>query len=174
MSNPFATEQAWEITTDEFLGKGDHKTKVIEADTSERSSGGYPQIVLKLANAAGASIRDWVTITDRSYGKIVQIIQALGLEPPKDDEIEVDEETGFTIPTDAYVQTWVGKDVGVVVRPQQKYGAPEGEMVDRVQGYVPVTSINASDATSAGDLVDWKDQIDQRAAGTAADDDIPF
>jgi hypothetical protein len=169
MSNPFATERAWEVSTDTILGAGDHACKIIEVDTSQRSSGGYPQAIVKSGNQDGAT-RDWMVITPNSYGKVVQLIQAVGLAPPTDSEVEVDEATDTTVPTDAYWQKFVDKPVGVVIRPEPDFNDPTRTR-DRVRGYVPVGDVTGSDATPAGAAAMFDTTPKPQSA---IDDDIPF
>src|SRR4051794_9255453 len=101
-SNPFATETAWEVNTGTFLTAGDWATEIYEAEQDE-SSNGNPQIALNVGCADGA-IKDWIVITPATYGKVVQLIQAVGIEPPSDDEVEIHEGSGNVIPTKAYLK----------------------------------------------------------------------
>lgn len=142
MSNPFENaEEAWDVSTGTMLPAGNHVCEVLSADATGESSNGYPQVELEVGNADG-SIRDWLVITPKTVGKIVQVIQALGLEPPSDGQVD---------PSDhrlaqAYVATWVGRRVGVVIRSEPGYKDPTRTR-ERVQGYVKPEEIKTSDIT---------------------------
>lgn len=179
MTNPFLTEEAWEVSTDTILTAGDHATKVQEAEKGI-SSGGYPQVIVKTGNDTG-QIRDWLVITPRSIGKIVQLTDALGVPRPTDEDI-ADTET-YEL-TDAYVAAWVGKPVGTIVRSEPDQKNP-GQTRDRVAGYVPVSQIagqpGSSDVSNDGFAPPVQDSFGgmessgvQNTGQNAIDDDIPF
>ena len=161
-NNPFASEDAWEVSTDTILPAGDYVLDVLEAE-SGLSSGNYPQVELKLGNDQG-TIRDWVVITQNSIGRVVQLTDALGLDRPGDGEFNAE----TLALSDAYIAKMVGRRVGVVVRSEPDYNDPT-KTRDRVKGYVKPEAIGASDATSPGDALAFS------TAATGADDDsIPF
>lgn len=168
MANPFENvEEAWEVSTGTMLPAGNHVCEVLSADASGESSSGYPQVALEVGNADG-SIRDWLVITPKTLGKIIQVIQALGLEPPSDEQ--VDPSTHAL--AQGYVATWVGRRVGVVVRSEQDYKDPT-KTRERVQGYVKPDAIKTSDITPPSGAGSHTGGAQPKATAPAHDD-IPF
>jgi len=164
MSNPFAVE-AWEAEGDAYLRAGDHVVTVAEADGTTTSSGGYPQIELRLENDGG-SIRDWIVITPATYGKIAQVIQAIGAELPDENQhISKDDHRIAQAYLDAQ---WVGKQVGIIAREEPGYNDPS-KMWTKIKGYVSVDKIvpgATPPVSNAGDV--------QGGFGTNGNSDIPF
>jgi hypothetical protein len=172
MSNPFAVE-AWEVGgaggADSFLGAGDHLVSVLEVDGTTTSSGGYPQIELRLGNDNG-SIRDWLVITPATLGKISQVIQALGVELP-DTETEISQADNRV--SQSYLDGWIGKQVGIVAREEPAYNDPS-KMRTKIKGYVPADKITPSPApvSNAGDV--QGQAFPTAGTGSGIDSDLPF
>lgn len=141
MSNPFATEEAWNVSTGEYLPSGNHLVKVdsIEPD---HSSKGNPQFVIEVSNAQGSKT-NWLTVTPQSIGGVINFTDACGLDRPTDEQVETDAKSGFTVPTLAYMQQAVGKSVGVVIRDEDKWDDPT-KKVAKVQGYVTPDRVGGS------------------------------
>jgi len=147
-SNPFASAEAWEVSTERILGDGNHVVKITGAEDGS-SSGGHPQIELQLANDQG-EIRDWMVITKASVGKVVSLATAAGVEIPSEDDIA---DTSTLRLKQAWIDKLVGKTVGIVVRDEPSFKDPK-RMISRVQGYVTPDRIKGykdSDVTGAGD-----------------------
>ncbi|CAB4197815.1 hypothetical protein UFOVP1313_33 [uncultured Caudovirales phage] len=169
MGNPFAVE-AWDVSSaggsaDSFLGAGDHVVTVQEVDGTTTSSGGYPQIELRLGNESG-SIRDWLVITPSTYGKIAQVIQALGVELP-DAETEISQDDHRV--AQGYLDGWIGKSVGVIARDEPAYNDPS-KMRTRIKGYVSVDKITPAPASNGGDVQGQA----FAPANSGIDADLPF
>ena len=162
--NPFATEEAWEVSTGTMLPEGDHFVKVIEIDGTGTSSGGHPQIELRVGNAEG-SIRDWIVVIPSTVGKVVQLTDALGLERPSDAEVK-EEGTGYRF-SQTYLGKLIGKPVGVVIRDEPDRMDPSKTRT-RVQGYVPASDVPAPPIDGGGNA--------SEAFAPAKDDkdEIPF
>jgi hypothetical protein len=178
VTNPFATEQAWEVNLDEILPAGDHLTKIqtiefwLFGGKLNRSSGGYPMMVVHTGNEKG-TIRNWLVITQAAYGKVVQLIQAAGVAPPTDDEVTVDEDTGFYVPNADYISKLVGKQVGTIVRSEKddRNSTPMNEVFrDNVKGYVSPDQLKSDVPSDASGF----DQSTLPTSQPVADDDIPF
>lgn len=178
-TNPFATEEAWDVNTGTFLGIGDHVCEVREIDGTGNSSGNHPQIEVKVANGDG-EIRDWIVVIPSTIGKVIQLTDACGLRRPNDEEV-VPEGTGFRL-ADAYLQQLVGKRVGVIVRGEPDRNDPQ-RIRERVKGYVDAGKIAASDVTPSGpNTADQSTVVEgpngpmtfPSAAAAKNDDPIPF
>jgi hypothetical protein len=74
--NPFASASAWDVRTGQMLPAGRHVCEVYEIEGGGNSSGGYPQIELKVGNADG-EMRDWIVVLPSTIGKVVQLTDAL-------------------------------------------------------------------------------------------------
>jgi hypothetical protein len=142
MSNPFQEAEAWDVSTEKILGEGNHIVDIKDAQMGT-SSGGHPQIELQLGNIDG-EIRDWLVITDASVGKVVSLAQAAGVALPEDDDIE----KGLTL-KQVYVDRFVGRQVGIVVRMEKSF-KDETREISRVQGYVDPARIKGSDVPNGG------------------------
>lgn len=172
MSNPFAVE-AWDATSagasDQYLRAGDHVVTVVEADGTTTSSGGYPQVELRLENENG-SIRDWLVITPATYGKVAQVIQAVGAElPDENTDISQDDHRIAQSYLDAH---WIGKKVGIIARDEPAYNDPS-KMRTKIKGYVPVDKITPSAVSNAGD-VQGQAFPASNGGGSGIDSDLPF
>lgn len=143
--NPFHTTDPWEVQTETIFGPGNYVVTIQDAQGGT-SSGGHPQIELKLVNDQGA-IRDWLVITDAAIGKVVALCNATGLPLPEDDDLEPGEHLRLK---QVYIDRLVGLKTGVVVRDEPDYKDPT-RMRSRVQGYVDPSRIDVgSDATPQG------------------------
>jgi hypothetical protein len=142
-ANPFTTAEAWEASTDTILSAGDHVVKVMEIDGSGNSSGGHPQIELRMSNDLG-SLRDWIVVIPSTVGKVTQLFEALGLDRPTDDQV-VQDATGWRFDP-KYLDQAHGRQVGVIVREEPDRQDPT-RMRTRVKGYVKPDTIG-SDVTS--------------------------
>lgn len=126
---------AWSGTGDQ-LPPGSYVVKVVSAEEAT-SKNGNPQVVVDLQVAegdfAGAEIRDWITITEASMGRVVQALQGLGIDTSRDVDLDVGE--------------LVGRRAEVVVR-EDTYVDRQGETRTsmKVKGYRPVS--RASDVPS--------------------------
>jgi hypothetical protein len=163
--NPFASASAWDVRTGQMLPAGRHVCEVYEIEGGGNSSGGYPQIELKVGNADG-EMRDWIVVLPSTIGKVVQLTDAVGIDKPTDDQVRRDGQ-GFRIDA-KYLDQMYGKKVGVIVAPQPDNRNP-GQYRDRIVGYVPASQIAQSDVTSASDTAAFSG-----GAAAAQDDKIPF
>lgn len=140
--------EAWSPPLQEILPKGNYVVKIAEA-TKGKSSGGFPQIELRLENEQGA-IRDWVTIspTEFAISKLLGLIDGTGLRRPKAGT-EVAEQTGEL--STPYVESLVGRQVGVVIRDEED-NRPDhaGEMRPRIQGYTTPEQITKAGGSNGG------------------------
>jgi len=89
------------------------------------------EIRLKLANQQG-TIRDWLVITENSVGKVVALANAARVDLPSDADVV---DTAKLALSQGYVDQFIGKSVGVVIRNETDYKDPTQER-PRVQGYV--------------------------------------
>lgn len=63
-----------------LLGPGAHIV-TIESVVESTSSGGHPQIEIDFAaDDGGGSIRDWLVVIPKTYGKVKSLIEAAGLK----------------------------------------------------------------------------------------------
>lgn len=131
----FQAAEAWKVS-DAMLPPGDHLVTIVNPIVSE-SSGGYPQIELRVENAQG-SLRDWIVILPSTIGKVVSVFDAAGVARPQ--EGEFDPETGRL--TDATVDRLHNRRVGVVVRQEPDNRDPT-KLRTRIQGYVDVSQIGS-------------------------------
>lgn len=162
MSNPFQSTEAWEVQLEQILPAGNYVAKIDEASDGT-SSGGYPQIELKMTNALGA-IRDWMVITETSIGKVVALAQAAGVALPIDDDI-VDQNSLRL--KQVWIDRLVGKTVGIVVRDEPDYKDPT-KIRQRVQGYVDPSRI----ASAPSDIPNGATAFQTQAKKSS--DPLPF
>jgi hypothetical protein len=113
--------EAWSARA--MLPIGLHTVTILEAEEKE-SSGGNPQFELEFGNDLG-TIRDWLTYTPKSAGKIRQFLDAIGI-PPEDGDMEV---------TDHQL---VGKALMIRIIEEPDREDPT-KMRSRVATYEPVT-----------------------------------
>jgi len=142
MANPFQTAEVWDVSTEKILGEGNHIVDIKDAEVGT-SSGGHPEIRLQLANIDG-EIRDWLVITDATVGKVVALAQSAQVALPEDDDIE----DGLQL-KQVYVDRFVGRQVGIVVRMEKSF-KDETKEGARVQGYVDPARIKGSDVPGNG------------------------
>jgi hypothetical protein len=90
-NNPFATEEAWEVSTGDLIPVGDFVVEIDTIDGTGKSSGNYPQIELEVKNPSdGKTRKDWITISQNTIGKVVQLTKAAGAGTPPDDAVDAD------------------------------------------------------------------------------------
>jgi hypothetical protein len=173
MTNPFATEEAWEVSTGEWIPVGDHATKVDSIDGTGTSSGNFPQIEVIVKDGENRTRKDWINISANTVGKVVQFLKACGVEPPPDEAVDANT---YRI-DDAWLKANVlGKPVGVIVRERPGRSDPTKNFPEIV-GYVPVSQVASSDMTGPGGQ---PVQTAMAGAGgakppqNAIDDSIPF
>lgn len=168
MSNPFAVD-AWEVgeeTATQYLTAGNHVVTVAQVDGTTTSSGGYPQIELRLENENG-SIRDWLVITPATFGKIAQVIQALGADLP-DEHTQVSQDDHRI--EQSYLDSWKGKKVGIIARDEPAYNDPT-KMRTRIKGYIAPEKL--ADMPPAP-VMEAKQSQAFGTGNSAINDDIPF
>jgi hypothetical protein len=163
--NPFATASAWDVRSGNMLPAGDHVCEIYDIEGGGNSSGGYPQIELRVGNADG-EMRDWIVVLPSTVGKVVQLTDAVGVDRPAPEQVK-QEGAGFRIDA-RYLDQMHGKKVGVMVRSEPDNRNP-GQYRDRIVGYVPASDIAQSDITSASDTAAFSG-----GAAAAQDDKIPF
>jgi hypothetical protein len=166
-NNPFATEEAWEVSTGDLIPVGDFVVEIDTIDGTGKSSGNYPQIELEVKNPSdGKTRKDWITISQNTIGKVVQLTKAAGAGTPPDEAVDAD--------TYRISQQWLtanlkGKRVGIIVREREKYNEP-GKFRPEIVGYVTPDKIDASDVTSPGDTA----SVALGDESKSADETIPF
>jgi hypothetical protein len=161
MSFDFQNEKAWETSTDTLLPIGNHPVEIEEAESDHAQSSGNPQLKLRVSNSQGA-MRDWISITPSTVGKVVQVFDAVGVERPK--EGEFDPATGKL--SDACVRRLLGQKVGVVVREEEDTREFPAKKRLRIKGYVPVDKVGPSTGSAP--------TATASAPAARKDDDIPF
>lgn len=119
--------EAWGTGT--ILPPGRHIASIIEADDTKRSSGGHPQIELKLGNDQG-TIMDWIVVIDSTMGKVRQMLEAFGFD------VEGMQETPD-------VSRLVGRKALVHVAEQPSRKDPS-KTISVVAGYEPTSSQSAT------------------------------
>lgn len=144
MSNVFQTAEAWDASSSgSILSAGEHVVDIREVDDAT-SRNGNPQMVLEVGNASG-HLRDWVTVTPNTLGRVVQLADAAGVDRPADGEF--DPETLRL--SEAWRAKLKGKKVGIVAVDEPHYSEP-GKTVTKIQGYVKPELVSASsDVTPA-------------------------
>lgn len=120
---------------------GNYTARIDEA-VEGQSSGGYDQLELSWTVVGGeydgAEIREWLVVTDTTRGKVVALLQAVGIEIPSGDfELKVDD--------------LAGKTAEIIVRKEPSYKDPS-KMRTVVAGHreapnTPVSVSNGSDVT---------------------------
>lgn len=144
--------EAWKGGTG--LPPGRHRVAVAEASKAEARSGN-PQLVLKLRAVSGeyqgGQITDWITITEKTLGRVKQVLEALRRPIPAGP---------FRLPLDALV----GAEAEIFIKSEPKQDGSGNRNV--VSAY---TAADGAPAASNGAA--------PVAAGVGAsnhDDDIPF
>lgn len=129
-----------------ILGPGEHIVKVVDEEVD--TSGDHPVVQLQMeavsGDEAGGEIRDWVHITEKSKGRVAQVLAGCGVEIPEGD---------FSWPglKDRYSK--------IIVRREPKRSDPTKE-VSVVKGYV---AVDPAEATKG-----------HEQAPPPTDEDIPF
>jgi hypothetical protein len=124
------------------LPPGWHDIRVAEVSEGT-SSGGHPQAELKMENPEG-SIRDWVTVTAESLGRVKQVLEAFGIE----------------IPEGKFAMDWAqlaGCSARIFVAEEQKNDG-SGQMRSTVKAYEPSTVGSSSAPAAAGNGTTEKDE----------------
>jgi hypothetical protein len=152
MSTWFETEEPWSVNDSTILPAGDHVVHVASIE-SGYSRNGYPQIELEVGNKDG-TLRDWLVITPRTRGKIVQFVNALGASYPTAADIGADD--GLS---QEYLDKLKGLSCKILARDEPKMNNPE-QMITRIKAYAP-----------AGDQ---SDQSNGSQQSQPADDALPF
>ena len=143
--------EAWE-PSGQLLGPGEHLTEVVHQE--EKNDGDHPEVELKVAAVTGEEegfeITDWIHITQKSLGRVRQVIEAHGVEVPEGE---------FEFPN------LVGLKAKTIVRREPKYNDPS-KTVTKVKGYVALSPEENVQATL--------DATPTESGATKPDDDIPF
>lgn len=143
--------EAW--AADDRLAPGVYHAQIAEAK-EETSSGGNPMIVLTWRVASGdwkgSEIRDWVTVTEASAGKVVALLQHTGTPIPPDGNLPVAD--------------LIGRKCLIVVRPDTYVKDGETRETTKVKGYKPLDP--KSDVPDDGAF--------QPVGARPSDDDVPF
>jgi hypothetical protein len=131
--------EAWEGAV--ILPPGEYLVEVDDA-TEETSGSGHPQIKFEMravgGEQEGGTIRDWVTITAQSLGRVKQVLDALGVA-------DLDTVVSFE-PAEL-----VGKRCRIVVR-NEMY---EGKERTKVKAYQPAgAATNGHAAPTGTDVAD--------------------
>lgn len=162
-TNPFAEAEAWSVSLDALLPKGNHRVKIDSCEDDGTSSGGHPQIKVIMSNAQGKTT-DWMVL-DPTAGprKLVGLAEAAGVARPTEDDLTGE---GLRLKP-SYLDRFVGKEVGVVLREEPDLKDPT-KMRVRVQGYAEASRINApaSDVPSTG--------FEPGFSARTPDEDLPF
>ena len=75
-------EESWAVGR--MLPLGVHDVTIAEVAQSNTSNNN-PQIEMKFANKEGDYIRDWLVVVPNTYGKVLQLLEAVGIEPQPGD-----------------------------------------------------------------------------------------
>lgn len=137
------------------LSPGRHIVKIESAE--DTSTNDKPQVELKFQAIAGAEaglgIRDWLTLTPKAFGRVVQFLNAVGIQIPGGD---------FDFPTGMLP----GKTCAILVRKEPKQGGGERTVVAAY-----MANDGQLDADVPGDMAGFPSN---GSGASAADDDIPF
>lgn len=123
---------------------GNYIARVDDAKEG-KSSGGHPQVEISWTVAegeySGAEIREWLVVLETTRGKVVALLQAVGIDIP-DGDFELK------------VADLVGRHAQIFCRSEPSYKDPD-KMVTKVAGYKPapaqaIASGNGSNGGSAG------------------------
>jgi hypothetical protein len=160
VSNPFESSESWDVSTERYIGVGNHVAKIIEVG-DETSSNNRPKLVLKFENRDG-TIRAWEPYHAAFLEKIVALYDAAGIDRPREGEFDPNDECRLNA---AARQRLMNQWVGIVVRDEPSFKDPSKSYAT-VQGYVTPATLGADVPI---------DRVPQStAAGAYGDDDIPF
>lgn len=164
MSFDLSTEDAAQAVS--LLPLGFHLVTIVEADGSEKSSGGYPQIALRVESATGDGLRDWKVITEGSAPFILQLTDAAGIERDKM-TFDTPEEGAEKI-----AAMLLNKQVGVKVEEEPKRNDPS-KMRRIVASYWAPSELPAAALQGNADVPADTTGLTQQGS-QVQDDDIPF
>jgi len=164
MSFDYQSTEAWKVQ-DSMLPVGDHVVTIVDPRSGD-SSGGFPQVELRVENELG-SLRDWLVITPNTIGKVVMVFDAAGVARPQDGEY--DPETGKL--TDACVDRLHNRKVGVIVREEPDNRDPT-KMRRRIMGYTDASQITSDIPADTGGLPTASAASSSRPADE--DERVPF
>jgi hypothetical protein len=124
------TGEVFNPSLDEILPKGNYVGRITQCDKGT-SSGGYPQLELKLETEQGTS-RDWLVISPNEFsvGRLLGLLDGCGLSRPSPEAGEINAQTGEL--SDVFVSKILGREVGWIVRDEPDR---EGRLRPRVRGY---------------------------------------
>lgn len=136
------------------LSKGTHLVRCIDAEEGT-SSGGHHEIHLTWEAVAGdekgASIQDWVQITETTLGKVRQLLEATRLPIPSGE---------FSLEA----RPFLGTSAEIVVRERAR---PDGQLRNEIAAYnAPRSDVPSDTGFGARPMA--------TAVAKAADDDVPF
>lgn len=160
--------QAW--TPGNVLSPGTHTVKVTDAE-EKSEPGRNPQIILSMeaiaGNESGGTVKDWLTITPNSLGRVRMVMEAFGVPVPPGQ---------FNLEASAFRD----RVAQIIVRSEPSRKDPS-KSYSKVTGYEAAPGISGSNgAVGQGDPLDQvAGQPGQNggqpvAAGAAPHDDIPF
>jgi hypothetical protein len=138
---------------------------ITEVEDSTAQSSGNPVIELKLENAAGETIRDWVVYHEAFLGKVVALFDSAGLDRPVEGEYDPDDHCRLT---KQKIDQLRGKTVGNVNRDEPDNRPGKTGSRRRVQGYVQPSRITDDIPTDTRGLPNANSQVQND------DSDIPF
>lgn len=144
--------EAWEATGG-LLEPGQHLVKITSA-VEGTSSGGYPQLELQLTDNSGQGIKDWLVVIEKTFGKVVQMLQAAGVPVPSGDDAQL------------HPEPLVGKKVTITVSEEADN---KGGSRNRVVAYEPASAY-ADDGTA----VDTTGMNGTGSPSQKRDGSIPF
>lgn len=156
--------EAWSANT--VLSPGSHTVKVIDAKEGAASTG-TPQIELTLEAIdgleVGGTIRDWIAVTERSLGRVAQIMDAFRMGIPEGD---------FTLEASSFM----GKTARIIVRSEPGRKDPS-KTFSKVAAYEQADSM--AGGAMAADPLDQvgkqqNGQVPAPVGGGDPMDDIPF
>jgi hypothetical protein len=117
--------EAWSSTT--ILPPGKHQVTITEAKEGT-SSGGHPEIEMQFSGDQG-EIREWLQFTERTFGKVKQFMEAVGVQA----------KPGEDFPTGELE----GKRLGIMVTTEPRQDDPS-KTRSRVAAFLPSEGGNGS------------------------------
>lgn len=173
MSFDFASTERWETSVDTILPAGNYVATITEAQDGT-SSGGYPQIELRFEDDEGqGAIRDWLAITEGTFGKVKALAEATGVIPNDTEAQHFADNNGRAAKT--WLRKLIGKKLGIIVRDEADYKDPT-KTRQRVQGYVEVDRVKGRTGPAAPSETTPGNQavLPPNGGQQKADVDIPF